>query len=181
MDKHTTYRHEMNTHNENNEHYSRYKYVCLFSARLHIQYPMLFKLTNKKKNRETHCGVLEFVADEGRIYIPYWVCIYHYHHGICFKCYPHPGFVAPPPSPLHPGFVAPPSSTLGLCILVPPCLLSYTHIYTMNKIDLTGFFYPQPSQRNPKSGAFCIGFFCNFKICGNFELHIYSRQKLQNW
>ena len=21
--------------------------------------------------RETHCGVLEFVADEGRIYIPY--------------------------------------------------------------------------------------------------------------
>jgi len=23
--------------------------------------------------RETHCGVLEFVADEGRIYIPYWV------------------------------------------------------------------------------------------------------------
>lgn len=44
------------------------------TARLHIQYPMLFKLTNKKKNRETHCGVLEFVADEGRIYIPYWVC-----------------------------------------------------------------------------------------------------------
>ncbi|XP_078337086.1 sodium-dependent lysophosphatidylcholine symporter 1-like [Crassostrea virginica] len=42
-------------------------------TRLHIQYPMLFKLTNKKKNRETHCGVLEFVADEGRIYIPYWM------------------------------------------------------------------------------------------------------------
>ena len=35
---------------------------------------MLFKLTNKKMKRETHCGVLEFVADEGRIYIPYWVC-----------------------------------------------------------------------------------------------------------
>lgn len=42
-------------------------------TRLHIQYPMLFKLTNKKKNRESHCGVLEFVADEGRIYIPYWM------------------------------------------------------------------------------------------------------------
>lgn len=42
-------------------------------ARLHIQYPMLFKLTNKKMKRETHCGVLEFVADEGRIYIPYWM------------------------------------------------------------------------------------------------------------
>jgi hypothetical protein len=49
---------------------------------------MLFKLTNKKMNRETHCGVLEFVADEGRIYIPYWVNIArsnnHYLH-VCFK------------------------------------------------------------------------------------------------
>ncbi|XP_041348877.1 ubiquitin recognition factor in ER-associated degradation protein 1-like [Gigantopelta aegis] len=42
-------------------------------TRLNIQYPMLFKLVNKKHNRETHCGVLEFVADEGRIYIPYWM------------------------------------------------------------------------------------------------------------
>ncbi|ESO91701.1 hypothetical protein LOTGIDRAFT_233453 [Lottia gigantea] len=42
-------------------------------TRLNIQYPMLFKLTNKKSNRDTHCGVLEFVADEGRIYIPYWM------------------------------------------------------------------------------------------------------------
>lgn len=44
-----------------------------FAARQNIQYPMLFKLTNSKKNRETHCGVLEFVADEGKIFIPYWV------------------------------------------------------------------------------------------------------------
>jgi len=42
-------------------------------TRLHIVYPMLFKLTNKKVNRTTHCGVLEFVADEGKIYIPYWM------------------------------------------------------------------------------------------------------------
>jgi len=42
-------------------------------TRLNIQYPMLFKLTNKRTSRETHCGVLEFVADEGRIYIPYWM------------------------------------------------------------------------------------------------------------
>ena len=48
-------------------------YILMITARLHIQYPMLFKLTNKKMKRETHCGVLEFVADEGRIYIPYWV------------------------------------------------------------------------------------------------------------
>ena len=34
---------------------------------------MLFKLTNKKAGRSTHCGVLEFVADEGKIYLPHWV------------------------------------------------------------------------------------------------------------
>jgi ubiquitin fusion degradation protein 1 len=42
-------------------------------CRLNIVYPMLFKLSNKKQNRTTHCGVLEFVADEGKIYIPYWM------------------------------------------------------------------------------------------------------------
>lgn len=42
-------------------------------TRLNVEYPMLFKLTNNKINRSTHAGVLEFVADEGKIYIPYWV------------------------------------------------------------------------------------------------------------
>nr|AAW26469.1 SJCHGC05907 protein [Schistosoma japonicum] len=42
-------------------------------TRLNVQYPMLFKLTNQQANRTTHCGVLEFVADEGRIYVPYWM------------------------------------------------------------------------------------------------------------
>ena len=46
--------------------------VFLVVARLNIVYPMLFKLVNEKSNRVTHCGVLEFVADEGRIYLPYW-------------------------------------------------------------------------------------------------------------
>jgi len=40
---------------------------------LNIVYPMLFKLANKTSGRTTHCGVLEFVADEGKIYIPYWM------------------------------------------------------------------------------------------------------------
>ena len=44
-------------------------------TRLNISYPMLFKLTNKKTNRITHSGVLEFVADEGKVYLPYWVHI----------------------------------------------------------------------------------------------------------
>ena len=38
---------------------------------------MLFKLTNKRTDRHTHSGVLEFVADEGRVYLPYWVCVYY--------------------------------------------------------------------------------------------------------
>lgn len=42
-------------------------------TRLNINYPMLFKLVNKKTNRVTHCGVLEFVADEGKVYLPLWV------------------------------------------------------------------------------------------------------------
>ena len=42
-------------------------------TRLNIVYPMLFKLTNKRTEKTTHCGVLEFVADEGKIYIPYWM------------------------------------------------------------------------------------------------------------
>ncbi|KAK4015199.1 hypothetical protein OUZ56_030186 [Daphnia magna] len=42
-------------------------------TRLNIVYPMLFKLTNPREGRITHCGVLEFVADEGKIYLPYWM------------------------------------------------------------------------------------------------------------
>lgn len=51
---------------------------CIFFSshspgRLNITYPMLFKLTNKNSDRMTHCGVLEFVADEGICYLPHWV------------------------------------------------------------------------------------------------------------
>ena len=42
-------------------------------TRLNIVYPMLFKLSNSTSGRTTHCGVLEFIADEGKIYIPYWM------------------------------------------------------------------------------------------------------------
>jgi ubiquitin fusion degradation protein 1 len=44
-------------------------------TRLHITYPMLFELINGAKDgRKTHAGVLEFIAEEGKIYLPYWVC-----------------------------------------------------------------------------------------------------------
>ncbi|XP_014245535.1 ubiquitin recognition factor in ER-associated degradation protein 1-like isoform X2 [Cimex lectularius] len=35
--------------------------------------PMLFKLTNPETKKFTHCGVLEFIADEGSINAPSWV------------------------------------------------------------------------------------------------------------
>ncbi|XP_003376462.1 ubiquitin fusion degradation protein 1-like protein [Trichinella spiralis] len=44
-------------------------------TRLHISYPMLFKITNSNKDvkRSTHCGVLEFHQEEGKCYIPHWM------------------------------------------------------------------------------------------------------------
>ena len=45
-------------------------------TRLHITYPMLFELINGNKEKVTHAGVLEFIAEEGRCYLPYWVLIF---------------------------------------------------------------------------------------------------------
>eukprot|EP00300_Choanocystis_sp_HF-7_P007539 c15348_g1_i1.p1 GENE.c15348_g1_i1~~c15348_g1_i1.p1 ORF type:complete len:345 (+),score=62.51 c15348_g1_i1:55-1089(+) len=42
-------------------------------AQLRISYPMLFRITNTTNNKHIHCGVLEFIAEEGRCYIPYWM------------------------------------------------------------------------------------------------------------
>ncbi|EAW08461.1 polyubiquitin-binding protein UFD1 [Aspergillus clavatus NRRL 1] len=42
-------------------------------TRLHITYPMLFELVNGSKERMTHAGVLEFIAEEGKIYLPFWL------------------------------------------------------------------------------------------------------------
>ncbi|GEQ67104.1 hypothetical protein JCM33374_g767 [Metschnikowia sp. JCM 33374] len=39
---------------------------------LHIRYPMLFELINEAENLTSHSGVLEFIAEEGRVYIPQW-------------------------------------------------------------------------------------------------------------
>lgn len=40
---------------------------------LHIRYPMLFELTNEASGAKSHSGVLEFVAEEGRTYLPHWM------------------------------------------------------------------------------------------------------------
>ncbi|GAU49249.1 hypothetical protein TSUD_87640 [Trifolium subterraneum] len=42
-------------------------------AKLEIEYPMLFELRNPSAERTTHCGVLEFTADEGIVYLPNWM------------------------------------------------------------------------------------------------------------
>jgi len=42
-------------------------------TRLHIEYLMLFELNNRAMNRVMHSGVLEFVADEGKCYLPFWM------------------------------------------------------------------------------------------------------------
>ncbi|KAF5821556.1 putative ubiquitin fusion degradation protein Ufd1 [Helianthus annuus] len=42
-------------------------------AYLQIDYPMLFELKNPSASKVSHCGVLEFIADEGLIYVPYWM------------------------------------------------------------------------------------------------------------
>lgn len=42
-------------------------------TRLHITYPMLFELINGAAGKMTHAGVLEFIAEEGKIYLPFWV------------------------------------------------------------------------------------------------------------
>eukprot|EP01098_Paradermamoeba_levis_P005148 TRINITY_DN2189_c0_g1_i1.p1 TRINITY_DN2189_c0_g1~~TRINITY_DN2189_c0_g1_i1.p1 ORF type:complete len:307 (+),score=72.51 TRINITY_DN2189_c0_g1_i1:87-1007(+) len=42
-------------------------------SQLRIDYPMLFELSNPVTKRRTHCGVLEFTAEPGVCYIPYWM------------------------------------------------------------------------------------------------------------
>ncbi|CAG8441547.1 3114_t:CDS:10 [Ambispora leptoticha] len=42
-------------------------------ASLNIEYPMLFELRNTNKERHSHAGVLEFIAEEGRVYLPHWM------------------------------------------------------------------------------------------------------------
>ncbi|KAJ3389426.1 ubiquitin fusion degradation protein [Entophlyctis sp. JEL0112] len=42
---------------------------------LNIAYPMLFEITNDQQNkkRSSHAGVLEFIAEEGKAYLPQWM------------------------------------------------------------------------------------------------------------
>ncbi|KAI0025881.1 ubiquitin fusion degradation protein UFD1-domain-containing protein [Xylariomycetidae sp. FL0641] len=40
---------------------------------LHVQWPLMMELVNGAKDKQTHAGVLEFIAEEGRAYLPQWM------------------------------------------------------------------------------------------------------------
>jgi ubiquitin fusion degradation protein 1 len=40
-------------------------------ARMNVEYPMLFEITNTMIGKKTNCGVLEFSAEEGWCYMPF--------------------------------------------------------------------------------------------------------------
>lgn len=42
-------------------------------SKLHVQWPLLMEIINGEKGKHSHSGVLEFVAEEGRAYLPQWV------------------------------------------------------------------------------------------------------------
>lgn len=42
-------------------------------SRLNIMYPMMFAVSNEQDTLSTHCGVLEFSAPEGIVYLPPWM------------------------------------------------------------------------------------------------------------
>lgn len=59
-------------------------------VRLNIEYPMMFKVNNiSDTQRYTHCGVQEFLAEEGRCYLPSWMMRQlHLNEGDCVRiCY----------------------------------------------------------------------------------------------
>jgi len=41
-------------------------------ARMNVEYPMLFEISSEVGKR-SHCGVLEFSAEEGYCYMPFWM------------------------------------------------------------------------------------------------------------
>lgn len=48
---------------------------------------MLFQLSNVSVEKTTHCGVLEFTAEEGLVFLPYWVYTLYVHLSLSFGCY----------------------------------------------------------------------------------------------
>ena len=52
-------------------------------SRLNIMYPMMFRVRSESNGRSTYCGVLEFSAPEGVVYLPPWV--HRFLPSLCLK------------------------------------------------------------------------------------------------
>jgi ubiquitin fusion degradation protein 1 len=44
-------------------------------SHLNVVWPLMFELINGQAGKMGHAGLLEFTAEEGRIYLPHWVCL----------------------------------------------------------------------------------------------------------
>ena len=42
-------------------------------SNLEVEWPLMFEISNSDGSKKSHCGVLEFIADEGCSYTPYWM------------------------------------------------------------------------------------------------------------
>lgn len=66
---------------------------------MHVEYPMLFRAENKREGTSTHCGVLEFIAQEGMCYMPHWVRLRLLHFLEVLRRWPRYCFASLPASP----------------------------------------------------------------------------------
>ena len=57
------------------------------NANENIDYPLMFKVQNKENKKTTHCGVLQFTAEEGTIAMPFWVMCYSLVFYFTFKIF----------------------------------------------------------------------------------------------
>lgn len=57
--------------------YSAFRALAYLSASLDIDGPWTFHLRNPRNPtvNQTHAGVLEFIAEEGIVHLPAWVCL----------------------------------------------------------------------------------------------------------
>lgn len=53
--------------------FTRHACLRIPAGYLEVEYPMLFQLESQSSGKVTHCGVLEFTAEEGMILLPSWV------------------------------------------------------------------------------------------------------------
>lgn len=47
--------------------------ILLLPGHRNVEYPMLFEIRNLTIGKASHCGVMEFTAEEGKCYMPYWM------------------------------------------------------------------------------------------------------------